>query len=91
MRKTNSHFKKTRRPPSLIIVFVCSLGKLFESDGSLLCRCPIDSFPHMGMPGIKLLHMGEEIKSLDAVFSCNSQFRAFYSFRCGALFALFRS
>lgn len=31
-----------------------SLGKLLESDGSFLCGRPIDSFPHMGIPGISL-------------------------------------
>lgn len=69
MRNTNSHFKKTKRLPGLIFLFAHSLGKLFESDGAFLCGRPIDSLPHMGMPGIKLLHMGEEIKSLDAVFT----------------------
>lgn len=67
MRNTNSHFKKTKRLPSLIFLFARSLGKLFESNGSFLCGRPVDSLPHMGMPGIKLLHMGEEIKSLDTV------------------------
>lgn len=65
MRNTNSHFKKTKRLPSLIFLFAHSLGKLFESNGSFLCGRPVDSLPHMGMPGIRLLHMGEEIKSLD--------------------------
>lgn len=45
-----------------------SLGKLLESDGSFLCGRPIDSFPHMGIPGISLLHMGKEIKSSEVVF-----------------------
>lgn len=69
MRNTNSHFKRTKRLPSLIFLFARSLGKLFESDGSLLCGRPVDSLPHMGMPRIKLLHMGVEIKSLDTVFT----------------------
>lgn len=68
MRETKSHFENTKHPPCLIFQFTCSLGKLFESNGSFLCGRPVDSFPHMGMPGIKLLHMGEEIKSLGAVF-----------------------
>lgn len=40
-----------------------SLGKLLKSDGSFLCGRPIDSFPHMGIPGLNLLHMGKEIRS----------------------------
>lgn len=80
MRNTNSHFKKTKHLLSLIFLFARSLGKLFESDGSFLGGRPIDSLPHMSMPGIRLLHMGEEIKSLDSVYerSCNSQFHASY-------------
>lgn len=68
MRNTNSHFKKTKRLPSWIFLFARSLGKLFESDGPFLCGRPVDSLPHMGMPGIRLLHMGEEIRSLYTVF-----------------------
>lgn len=68
MRNTNRHFKKTKRLPSLIFLFARSLGKLFESDGSFLGGRPVDSLPHMCMPGIRLLHMGEEIKSLETVF-----------------------
>lgn len=68
MRNTNSHFKETKCLPSLIFLFTRSLGKLFESDGSFLCGRPVDSLPHMGMPGIKLLHMGKEIKNLETVF-----------------------
>lgn len=82
MRNTNSHFKKTKRLPGLIFLFARSLGKLFESNGSFLCGRPVNSLPHMGMPRIKLLHMGEEIKSLDTVFmkrSCNSQFHVCWS------------
>ena len=36
-----------------------SLGKLLEPDGSLLCGRPIDSFPHVGIPRVGLMHQGK--------------------------------
>lgn len=31
-----------------------SLGQLLEADGSLLGRRPIDSLPHVAVPGVRL-------------------------------------
>ncbi len=69
-KKQNTNVTK----PSMICfkyfrVTAHSLGKLLESDGSFLCGRPIDSFPHMGIPGVRLLHMGKNIlKSSKVVF-----------------------
>lgn len=62
MRKTNSRFNNNHACLGFCMT-AHSLGKLLKSDGSFLCGRPIDSFPHMGIPGISLLHMGKEIRS----------------------------
>lgn len=39
-----------------------SLSKLLEANGSFLCRRPIDSLPHMAVPGVGLTMENHKIR-----------------------------